>query len=377
MRLKDFYLEKWLNPRVDWKECKYNLGSSCVKAFTVEELIELAGLDMDSFIAEFKKMSLHYGHFFGFDRLLAAISRMYRDVQPGMILTAHGGTGANNLVITELVEPGDNVVALIPNYQQHYSIPESLGAEVRYHVLKAENGYLPDLDELASQIDEKTSLITLSNPNNPTGAYIPEEMLREMGRLAGKVGAYILSDEIYRGLDENYMASIVDVYDKGVAISSSSKVFSMAGSRVGWIVTKDKETHDRFENRRSYDTICDGYFDEWLTAIAFENYEKVLARARAIVGENRAILDAWLPTQPRLSCTNKSYGSTAFVTYDMDIPSYELCDDILYKSGVLVCTGDVFEIPHTFRLGYGFGESEMFSAALENLGAYLSTCKPG
>lgn len=372
MVIKDFYLEKWLNPRVDWKECKYNLGASCVKAFTVEELMALTGTDMDQFLGEFRKMSLHYGHFFGFDRLLAALSKMYRDIAPGMILTVHGGTGANNMVILELVEPGDNVVALIPNYQQHYSIPESIGAEVRYHVLKEENGYLPDLDELATQIDSKTRMITLSNPNNPTGSFIPEEMLQKLAGLAGKVGAYVLCDEIYRGLDDRYMASIVDLYERGIATSSTSKVFSMAGTRVGWIVTRDKAVHDRLENRRSYDTICDGIFDEWIAAIAFEHYEKILERARGIVWRNRAILDEWLPTQPRLSCKNKSYGTTAFVRHDLPISSTELSDDLLFKTGVLVCNGDVFEIPGTFRLGYGFGESEMFETALQKLGEYMA-----
>ena len=123
MVIKDFTLEKWLNPRVDWKECVYNFGSSCVKAFTIEELLELCCQDMDAFLNELRKMSLHYGHFFGFDRLLTAISKMYRNIEPGMVLSVHGGTGANNMVFTELVERGDNIVAIVPNYQLHYSIP--------------------------------------------------------------------------------------------------------------------------------------------------------------------------------------------------------------------------------------------------------------
>lgn len=375
MIIKDFYLEKWLNPRVDWPECRYNLGASCVKAFTVEELFECVGEDLGAFIGDFKKMSLHYGHFFGFERLLEAIAKMYRDVAPGMILTTHGGTGANNMVITELVEPTDNVVSMIPNYQQHYSIPESLGAEVRRHVLKGENGYLPDLDVLASQIDKNTKLITLSNPNNPTGAYIGEEMLKSICALADKVGAYVLCDEIYRGLDDAYMPSVVDVYERGIATSSTSKVFSMAGTRVGWIVARERSTHDRFENRRSYDTICGGVFDEWITAIAFEHYEKILRRARELVGKNSAILGDWLATQPKLHCRNKSYGTTVFLDYDMATPSTELCDDILEKTGVLVLHSDCFEIPRAFRLGYGFGEPEMFGEGLKKLGGYLSGLK--
>ncbi|MDM5333109.1 aminotransferase class I/II-fold pyridoxal phosphate-dependent enzyme [Ureibacillus composti] len=373
MNIKDFKLEKWLNPIVD--DAKYNLGSSCVKAFTVEELFEFIGADVFEFTKELQKMSLHYGHFFGFERLLIAISKMYEDVSKEMILTVHGGTGANNIVITELVEPTDNVVAIVPNYQQHYSIPESLGAEVRFLELKEENGYLPDLNELKSLVDQNTKMITLSNPNNPTGAFIEKEMLEEICKIAASVDAYVLCDEIYRGLKETYMTSIVDLYEKGIATSSTSKVFSMAGTRVGWIVTRDKETFDRLENRRSYDTICNGVFDELITAIAFEHFEKILERSREIVGESKAIFDKWIKTQSHLSCDYDQWGTTAFIKYDFDIPSDELCKDILEKASVALCYGDCFEIPNTFRLGYAFGDPKTLEEGLNVLGEYFANLK--
>lgn len=370
MKLADFKVEKWLNPKDPI--AKYNLGASCVKAFHMDEFFDFIGEDVNSFFDdELKNMSLHYGHFFGMERLLKALSKLYRDVAPKNILTVHGGTGANNMVITELVEPGDNVIAFLPNYQQHYSIPESLGAEVRYLVLKEENKYLPDLDELRALVDKNTKMITLSNPNNPTGAFIDEDMLKGMAEIAEKVDAYILCDEIYRGLDDKYMASIVDVYDKGIVTSSMSKVFSMAGTRVGWIVTKDKKTYDRIENRRSYDTICCGPFDELIAAKAIENYDKILKRSKEIVRTNRKIFDEWIKAQPHLSCTNDSLGTTAFVTYDYDIETEQLCTDLFEKMGLLLCHGGCFEMPKSFRLGYGFGRPEHFKEGLNVLGDYL------
>lgn len=372
MRIKDFKLEKWLNP-ID-EIAKYNLGASCVKAFQLDEFLKFIGEDVDKFFNEhIRPMSLHYGHFFGMDRLLQALSKLYRDVKPKQILTAHGGTGANNLVIIELVEPTDNVVAFVPNYQQHYSIPESLGAKVRLLILKEENKYLPDLDELRELVDENTKLITFSNPNNPTGSYMDGELLKKVAEIADGVGAYILSDEIYRGLADEYMASIIDVYDKGIVTSSMSKVYSMAGTRVGWIVVKDKELYDRLENRRSYDTICNGPFDELLAALAIENHEKVLERSRKIVRTSRKILDEWLITQPRLSCVNESFSTTAFISYDYDISTEALCKDLLEKTGVSLCHGGCFEIPKAFRLGYGFGDPEHFKKGLEVLGDYIKT----
>ena len=375
MYIKEFKLEKWLNPLVEDSKCKYNLGSSCVKPLTVEELFEVTGEDINKFLEEVRTMSLHYGHFFGLRRLLVAISKMYKEVTPEMVLTVHGGTGANNMVMTELVEPKDNVVTIIPTYQQHYSIPESIGAEVRYLVLREENDYLPDLDELCRLVDKNTRMIILTNPNNPTGSYIKEDMLKEVAVIAENVGAYILCDEIYRGLDDHYMTSIVDIYEKGIAISSTSKTFSMAGTRLGWIVTRDRETYERLENRRSFDTICCGIFDELITAIAFENYEKILCRSRKIVREGKEIVYEWLETQPYLSCKYESLGTTVFIKYDFDIPSDKLCMDLFEKTGVLLCYGDCFEIPHTFRLGYSFGELEKLKGGLKALGDYLANLK--
>lgn len=369
MKIQEFKLEEWLNPRDPG--AKYNLGASCAKALTVKELFELTGEDQAAFMDELQNMSLHYGHFFGLERLKVAIAKMYRDVSPEMILTMHGGTSANNVVITEFVEPEDNVVCLVPNYQMHYSIPESLGAEVRLLELKLENDYLPDLNELEALVDEKTKMIIFSNPNNPTGSFMNEDLLNDVVAFARKVGAYILSDEIYRGLDDEYMPSIVDLYEKGIATSSTSKVFSMAGTRLGWIVTRGTEDFTRLETRRSYTTICEGVFDELITAIAFEHFEDILARSREIVNTNRVIVDEWLAGQPHLHTTEKSFGTTAFITYDYDVDSVTLCNDLYEDTKVLLCHGDCFDVPKSFRLGYGFGQPEMLSEGLAILGDYL------
>lgn len=370
MYLEDFKVEKWLNPLDPL--CKYNLGASCVKAMRVDELFEVTGEDLDAFMEEVRGMRLHYGYFPGSPRLKAAISGLYRKATPEMVLTVHGGTGANNMIITGLVERGDNVVAVKPNYQQHYEIPASIGAEVRTVQLKEEDDYRLNLDEVRNLVDKKTKLITLSNPNNPTGVYLGEKELTELAEIARSAGAYILCDEIYRGIDEEYMPSIVDVYEKGISSSSMSKVFSMAGTRVGWIVTPDREAWEILENRRSYDTICGGVFDELISAIALEHHDKILARARNIIRKNRPILDEWLKTQPHLSCKGDSRGSTCLIRYDFDIPSEQFCQDLLDQTGLLLCHGDCFDEPKSFRLGYCFDDGETLRIGLGLLGDYLA-----
>ena len=88
------------------------------------------------------------------------------------------------------------------------------------------------------------------------------------------------------------------------------------------------------------------------------------------------MLGKWLPTQPLLSSFNKSYGTTMLLSYDIDRPSSELCDDMVMKSGVLCCHGDCFDMPNTFRLGYGFGEPKKFQDGLEKMAEYLKQYQP-
>ena len=121
------------------------------------------------------------------------------------------------------------MVSVMPTYQQHYSIPESIGADVRILQLTLEDDYLPNLSVLRSLVDKNTKMITINNPNNPTGSWIPADIMKEIIEIAKSVDAYILCDEVYRGISEDgsYMQSIVDLYDKGISVGSMSKVFSL------------------------------------------------------------------------------------------------------------------------------------------------------
>ncbi|MDD4159848.1 MAG: aminotransferase class I/II-fold pyridoxal phosphate-dependent enzyme [Synergistaceae bacterium] len=369
MYIKDFKVEKWLNPRDPY--CRYNLGASCVKAISLDELTEISGENKEELTKYFFETHLHYGAFFGLPRLLEAIASIYKNAVPGRVLTFHGGTGANSSVLTGMLEKGDNVVAVMPNYQQHYSIPEALGIEVRPLRLNKEEGYKVDPERLEALADSNTKLITLTNPNNPTGAYMNADDLYKIISIAEKNGSYILCDEIYRGLADEYMPSIIDLYDKGISTGSMSKIYSMAGTRVGWAVVGDKKAYDILENRRSYDSICNGVFDELISAIALENSPKMLVRARDIVRPNKKIVDEWIRKQPALLAYGETFTTTMLVHYDYDINEVELCTDIYEKTGVLLCHGDCFEEKKCFRLGFGFGDRDLLQNGLETLGEYF------
>ena len=350
MKIDDFTLENWLNPACDSEKNKIYLGGSCVSPMTVEELFELTGESMERFFDELKHMNLGYPRFEGTPRTRAALSKLYQNVQPEEIILCHGGTGANATVCYALIEPTDNVVSIMPNYQQFFSIPRSIGAELREVDLKIKDGYRLDLSAVRAVVDRNTKAILFTNPNNPTGSVLTLDEMKELVEIAKSIDAWIVCDEMYRGLDEAYMPSFMDLYDKAIVTASSSKIYSMAGTRVGWIVCHDPEMQQKLFNWRSYDSICGGVFDEWIFAIALEHADKVFARSRSIVNANKKVIDAWIKRNPYLHQYAEAHGTTYLVHYDLDVPAQEFCDGLLDEKGVLVCHGDCFHIPHSFRI---------------------------
>ena len=370
MNIDKFKVEYWLNPLDD--KAKFNLGSSCCKPVTVNEMLKLTGAGREKFYYELDNMSLHYGYFMGMPRLKEAIAGLYTEaVDPEMVLCVHGGTGANSIVCYTLCEKGDNVVSILPNYQQYYSIPEAMGVEVRYFTCDEASDYAIDFDKIRAMVDENTKMINLANPNNPTGYTLNKEELEELADIARGVGAYVACDEIYRGLSDDYMYSICDVYEKGICTSSTSKVFSSAGTRVGWIVTRDMALKDELMNQRSYNSICEGPINELIAAMILENKDVFYKRNLAIVTEARQALYKWLETQPHLKAACDSNSSTSFIYYDFDIPAEEFARGLYDATGTLVCHGMCFEQEHSFRIGYGFGDVDYFQAGLDKIDEYI------
>ncbi len=354
MNIRTFKVERWMNEFEE--EAVYNLGETCIDSLTVRELLELAGENADEYMKDLLDTRLTYGHIFGSPELLQGIASLYQNLEPEQIIPAHGAIGANHQIIMTMIEPEDNMVSVMPTYQQHYSIPESIGADVRILQLRLEDDFLPDLEVLRSLVDEHTKMITINNPNNPTGSWIGTDVMEQIIEVAKSVDAYVLCDEVYRGISEDgsYMQSIVDLYDKGISVGSMSKIFSLAGLRIGWIAAKSEEVLHRCHERRDYDTISCGAIDDRLAALALKNKEKIFDRNRKILNTNRAILDQWVQDTPEVRYLRPVAGTTALVYYDKDILSYDLCVRLIKEKGVLFTPGECFEMEGAVRIGYAF-----------------------
>ena len=370
MKIKTFKVEQWMNEFEN--DAVYNLGETCIDSLKLGELLDVCGVSQADFFAKLADTRLTYSHIYGSPDFLKGVAGLYENVKPECVIPTHGAVGANNQIIHTLIEPTDNMVSVMPTYQQHYSIPESIGAEVRILQLRPENNFLPDIEELKSLVDENTRMITFNNPNNPTGSWIPREYMEEMVEVARSVGAYVLCDEVYRGISEDgsYMHSVVDLYEKGISVGSMSKIFSLAGLRMGWIATRDEEVVEMVRERRDYDTISCGVIDDMLASMALANKDKIFARNREILQKNRAILDEWVNETEGVHYVRPVAGTTALVYYDMDIPSWELCVRLIREKGLLFTPGSAFEMEGAVRIGYAF-DSKLLRQGLEQFSDFL------
>lgn len=351
MKIKPFGVEMWMNEFEN--HCAYNLAETCVESLTLGQLVEITGSG-DRVLDDMTAMKMTYGAIEGSDRLRDGICGLYTRQSRDNVIVTHGAIGANALAYETLIEPGDHIISVLPTYQQHYSIPESYGAQVEILQLRPEQQFLPELDQLARMMRDNTRLIAVTNPNNPTGSVMDGESLDKLVTIARASDSWIISDEVYRGTNQSgdgFAPAICDQYEKGISIGGMSKSFSLAGLRLGWIAAPTELIH-AVAIHRDYNTISVGVIDDYFACMALEAKDRIIERSQRITRGNLQILDDWINAEPSLSYIKPRAGTTALVKYEFDMPSREFCVQLLNETGVMFTPGSVMEMEGWVRIGY-------------------------
>jgi aspartate/methionine/tyrosine aminotransferase len=371
MKIETFGVERWMD--LHEKEAVNNVAETCVDSLTVRELLGLAG-EPQKIIEDIMNMRLTYGEIEGSPRLRGQIAELYDSMRAENVLVMNGGSASNFLALYTLVEPGDHIISVNPSYQQLRSIPESFGAEVELLHLAPEDHFLPDLDRLSKMLRAKTKVICINNPNNPTGSLMNKEMLEEIAGIAASMDAWVLCDEVYRMLvheEGANIASMADIYEKGISVGSMSKAFSLAGLRLGWL-TGSRQFIDEAMIRRDYTNISCGMIDDYLAAVALENRGKILDRNLGIIRSNVEILDHWVNGEERVSYIKPVAGTTAFLHYDYDITSRDFCSRLIDMDGTFLVPGECFGMEKWLRIGYAF-DPRVLEKGLDGMSRLLRT----
>ena len=368
----------------------FNLSESGVQPLSLGELIDDPA-SRDALLAEV----LRYTQTNGSVPLREAIAALYPGVTADHIQVTNGGSEANYLTAWNLIEPGDEVVMMVPNYMQAWGLARAFGATVKAwplvapafgqrpaeaahsETMRSEGGWRVDIEALARLTTPRTKLIAICNPNNPTGARFDAASLDHIAAVADRHGSWILSDEIYRGaeLDGRETPSMWGRSDRVIVTSGLSKAYGLPGLRIGWLVGPPSRVESLWAYH-DYTTIAPGALSDALARHALEpgRRARILARTRGILNGNYPIIARWLDDRAGLfSYAPPDAGAIVYARYHHAINSTALVTRLREEHSVLVVPGDHFGMDHYLRLGFG-DAPEHLRAALERHGDGIADC---
>lgn len=364
MKLTPFKTEQWMTDHEN--EAVFNLTDTCVEPLKFSELLSFDSTDLMG------KIVLDYGAITGLTLLKKEIASLYRTAHEECITMAHGCSQANEMVLLELLEPGDHVITFTPSYEQFVRIPESIGCRVTALRLHEETGWQPDADELRAAFRPETKMILFNSPNNPTGTVFQKEFLDLCAELCGRNGCRMFADEVYRDRD---MDSLFDLYPHTIVTGSLSKLYSLAGLRLGWIAA-DPDVIAAINRRRDYSIISDGPLTETAGLIALREKEHLHVRSESIIRESRAAVEDWIGNEPRADLVLPEHGTVCFLRYHIPMESRELAERIQKKYGVFFVPGWCFDCEYHLRLGLTRG-AEVMREGLNRLSLFMDEFENG
>lgn len=356
MRYTPFRMERWQSAYENRVEI--NLSESGVHPMTVAELLALSGME-----GGVQDLRLGYGQSNGSDELRERIAALHPGATEASVLVTVGGAEANFVANWHLLRQGKPAAVMLPNYMQVPGMVENFGAPLLPFHLREESGWQPDLDELEEALRQGATFILVTNPNNPTGAVLSSESMRRIVELADLYGAWILSDEVYRGaeVEGEVTPSFWGMTERVLVTNSLSKAYGLPGLRLGWVVGPEELIQDLW-GRTDYTTISPATLSDHLASIALnaETRNRILARTRKIIGENLGTVRDWIEAQGDLfSYRPPDAGAICYVHYRSEVNSTELAEKLRVEKDILVVPGDHFGMDRYLRLGFGNPRDEL------------------
>jgi len=338
-----------------WHQVEFDLSESGVAPMTIRELL---GPDVDA--EEFLLTKLGYPLSEGSIETRTNIAQWYEAASPEHVTIVNGGSEANFLSLLALLDPGDRLAFMVPNYLQGVGVGRAIGRGTDTFGLKLMDGrWALDIDELERAVGEQTKVIMVCNPNNPTGSVLTEDEMGAVVRVADRHGAWIVADEIYRGaeLDDDVTTpTFWGRYERVVVTSGLSKAFAMPGLRVGWAVAPP-DTIARIWERHDYTTLTPGMVSDRLAALAMapDVREAILMRTRSIIRTNYPRLEGWLSSHAdTLEWVRPMAGAIAFAKVKLPGSTTALVERIRREQSVLLVSGEMFGIDNGIRFGFGY-----------------------
>jgi aspartate/methionine/tyrosine aminotransferase len=371
MRVEPFDLERMQSTYEN--DVEFNLSESGVHPLRLGELVHDSD-SRDALLGE----TLRYTQTNGTPPLRDLIASMYPGATRDHIQVTNGGSEANYLATWRLVEPGDEVVVMTPNYKQIWSLARAFGATVVDWPLTQSGGrWRMDLEALERLVTPRTRLIIICNPNNPTGARFPAADLDRVAAIADRRGCWLLADEIYRGAERDGCEtdSMWGRAERVIVTAGLSKAYGLPGLRIGWVAAAPALV-DELWGYHDYTTIAPSALSDALARRALEPRRRaaILERTRTILNQNFPIVAEWLDAQGGVfTYVPPDAGAIVYARYHFPVNSTELVTRLRIEKNVLVVPGDHFGMDGFLRLGFG-EEPEYLRDALARVADGIADC---
>ena len=366
MKFEEFELER--NQSLFEHEVDYNLSESGLHPLPLKSILT------EDEQQELLETELIYGYTTGTPMLREKIADLYTGADFDNVLATSGSAEANFVAVMTLLEPGDELIYMVPNYLQIRGIARSFGITVKELPLREELGWQWDMKELESMISSKTKMIGVCHPNNPTGSIVSKENMGKIIDIASRNDCWILSDEVYRGAELNGIESpsFYGKYEKTIVNAGLSKAYRLPGLRIGWTVGP-KDYIKKAWAFHDYTSISIAYHSDWVASriLDTKRRKQILDGTKQHLNQNMNTLVEWIDTcDGKLSLSPPQAGAIAFVRIKMDIPSQDLTYHIRDNFSVLLTAGKWFGLEGFLRFGYG-PPNEYLLEALDRIGQSL------
>ena len=366
MKFEEFELER--NQSLFEHEVDYNLSESGLHPLPLKSILT------EDEQQELLETELIYGYTTGTPMLRDKIANLYTGADFDNVLATSGSAEANFVAVMTLLEPGDELIYMVPNYLQIRGIARSFGITVKELPLREELGWQWDMKELESMISSKTKMIGVCHPNNPTGSIVSKENMGKIIDIASGNDCWILSDEVYRGAELNGIESpsFFGKYEKTIVNAGLSKAYRLPGLRIGWTVGP-KDYIKKAWAFHDYTSISIAYHSDWVASriLDTKRRKQILDGTKQHLNQNMNTLVEWIDTcDGKLSLSPPQAGAIAFVRIKMDIPSQDLTYHIRDNFSVLLTAGKWFGLEGFLRFGYG-PPNEYLLEALDRIGESL------
>ena len=378
MNIKPFHTERFF--AIHEFTAPYLLCASDCESLTVDELLELAGASGE----RLGQLWLGYTESQGAPALRERVAEMYAGVDADHVIGLGAPEEGIFITMHALLAPGDEVVVLTPCYDSLINVVEYLGCRVaRWSVAEAEEppdgpgGWRLDLDALEQLVTPHTRLVIVNFPHNPTGYLPSHDEWRRIIHIVEQAGAWLFSDEMYRGLEYDPAARLTsgcDVYERAITLAGLSKTYGLAGLRVGWLALQDTALRDRILGWKDYTTICASAPGEALGQVALQAGDALAERSRRIIQDNLALAEPFFARWREVFRWNRPQAGSVALVGLRGRSARDFSDQLVAEQGVMLLpsTGLGFGDGH---VRFGFGRLN-FPDGLERLERHLAQRSP-